>query len=114
MDENGLLQYDYTKDARFALLRDPQADKNSQEYKEQYAIYQAMKLQFIAEGFNFENQPEFYLPRAYTYKEATSVKSFAEMCFGHYDKNTQMLAKHTFVGALFLHFRTFISAKMEQ
>ena len=114
LNEDGLLQYDFTKDQRFTLLHDKTADKTSIKYKEQLALYNAMKAQFEAEGFDFSYQPEFYLPRAYTYQEATSIKSFSELCFGHYDKNTQMMAKHTFVGALFLHFRTYISAKLEQ
>lgn len=40
------------------------------------------------------------LPRAYTLKESASLKSFAELCFGHYDRSTQMLIKHQFLGAL--------------
>ena len=114
LNEDGLLQYDFAKDKRFDLLHDKTSDKTSIKYKEQLALYNAMKTQFEAEGFDFSYQPEFYLPRAYTYQEATSIKSFSELCFGHYDKNTQMMAKHTFVGALFLHFRTYISAKLEQ
>ena len=27
-----------------------------------------------------------------------SIKSFSELCFGHYDKNTQMIAKQMFMG----------------
>lgn len=88
------------------------ANKDSKEYKAQHGLYEAMRIQFNKEGFSInEGEP---LPRAYTVQEATSIKSFAEMCFGHYDKNTQMLAKHMFMGAMMLHFRTFISAKLEQ
>jgi hypothetical protein len=36
------------------------------------------------------------------------------MCFGHYDRSSQMLAKHKFLGAFFLQFKTFLSAKAEQ
>jgi hypothetical protein len=54
------------------------------------------------------------LPRAYTIIEGTSIKSFADMCFGHYDKSSQMLMKHKFFGAFYLQFKTFLSAKAEQ
>lgn len=106
------LEYDFSKDARFDLLFKDTSDKNSEEYKKQHALYTAMRLQFAKEGEIIEEgQP---LPRAYTNQEANSIKSFAELCFGHYDKNTQMLAKKMFLGAMMLQFRTFISAKLEQ
>ncbi len=38
------------------------------------------------------------MPRAYTLQEGNSIKSFADLCFGHYDKNTQMLAKYKPLG----------------
>jgi hypothetical protein len=68
---------------------------------------------YTIEQFN-ANKPIPPLPRAYTFREGLSIKSFADLCFGHYDKNTQMLAKHAFLGSFFLQFRTFISAKLEQ
>lgn len=112
LNENDELIYDFKKDKRFSLLNDVGANKDSKEYKAQHGLYEAMRIQFNKEGFSInEGEP---LPRAYTVQEATSIKSFAEMCFGHYDKNTQMLAKHMFMGAMMLHFRTFISAKLEQ
>jgi len=77
-----------------------------------------MRDQFIREGFDIPSeesgQPIPPLPRAYTLQEGQSIKSFADLCFGHYDKNTQMLAKHMFLGAFALQFRTFLSAKLEQ
>ena len=117
-DEYGRVQYDFTTDKRFDLLNDPNADKKSKEYKEQHALYLAMRDQFIREGFDIPSeesgQPIPPLPRAYTLQEGQSIKSFADLCFGHYDKNTQMLAKHMFLGAFALQFRTFLSAKLEQ
>ena len=106
------LVYDFKKDKRFNLLNDSLANKNSEEYKKQRALYTTMLEQFNREGNNLKDGDP--LPKAYTAREAASVKSFADMCFGHYDKNTQMLAKHMFLGSFFLQFRTFISAKLEQ
>lgn len=109
---NDQLVYDFKKDKRFNLLSDSKADKNSLEYKKQHALYTAMREQFNREGWNIQDGDD--LPRAYTIQEGTSIKSFAELCFGHYDKSTQMLMKQMFLGAMILQFRTFLSAKFEQ
>lgn len=93
-------------------MSDSKADKNSLEYKKQHALYTAMREQFNREGWNIQDGDD--LPRAYTIQEGTSIKSFAELCFGHYDKSTQMLMKQMFLGAMILQFRTFLSAKFEQ
>lgn len=106
------LVYDFKKDARFSLLNDSSADKKSVKYKKQKALYTTMREQFNREGWHLQDGDA--LPRAYTIQESTSIKSFAEMCFGHYDRSTQMLMKHMFLGSLLLQFRTFVSAKMEQ
>lgn len=116
--DDGKLVYDFNKDKRFNLLNDKNANKNSNEYKSQLSLYLTMVEQFRKEGYKIpifklgEEIPA--LPRAYTLQEGNSIKSFADLCFGHYDKNTQMLAKHMFLGSFFLQFRTFLSAKLEQ
>lgn len=112
IDENDNLCYDFKKDKRFALLNDPNTNKNSEEYRKQRALYTAYREQFNKEGYRILDGQD--LPRAYTIKEGTSIKSFADMCFGHYDKSSQMLMKHKFFGAFFLQFKTFLSAKAEQ
>lgn len=109
--ENNKLIYDFSKDSRFNLLFKPNSDKSTKEYREQHSLYTAMREQFNKEGYNLAEGDA--LPRAYTVKEATSIKSFSDMCFGHYDKDQQMLAKHKFIGAFMLHFKTFLSAKLE-
>lgn len=110
--EDEELIYDFKKDRRFSLLSDPNADKNSAEYRKQRGLYTAMRIQFNKEGYTLKDGDE--LPRAYTIQESTSIKSFADMCFGHYDRSSQMLMKHKFLGAFFLQFKTFLSAKAEQ
>lgn len=116
--EDGQLIYDFNKDKRFNLLNDKKANKESEEYKNQLSLYLTMAEQFRREGYKipaFKLGEEIpVLPRAYTLQEGNSIKSFADLCFGHYDKNTQMLAKHMFLGSFFLQFRTFLSAKLEQ
>lgn len=117
-DENGMLVYDFTKDKRFNLLNNPGVNINSEEYKSQLDLYLSMVDQFRVEGYHIpqivKGQKIPPLPRAYTIQEGLSIKSFADLCFGHYDKRTQMLAKHMFLGSFFLQFRTFLSAKLEQ
>ena len=118
VDENDNLIYDFKKDKRFSLLHDPNADKSSIEYRKQRGLYTAYREQFNREGYVKSDGSQLKdgddLPRAYTIKEGTSIKSFADMCFGHYDKSSQMLMKHKFFGAFFLQFKTFLSAKAEQ
>ena len=109
--KNNRLVYEFKKDKRFNLLNDPNANKDSKEYKQQHALYTTMREQFNREGFNLIEGDA--LPRAYTTQESASIKSFADMAFGHYDKDQQMLAKHQFLGAFMLHFKTFLSAKLE-
>lgn len=106
------LVYDFKSDERFSLLNDPKADKNSEKYREQRGLYMTMLEQFNREGWHLKVGDD--LPRAYTIQEGTSIKAFAELCFGHYDRSTQMLCKHMFLGSFFLQFRTFLSSKLEQ
>lgn len=106
------LVYNFKKDGRFDVFNDSKADKNSKKYRDQQGLYIAMLEQFNKEGYNLKYGDD--LPAAYTSRESTSVRSFAELCFGHYDKNTQMLAKHMFMGSMWLQFKTFLSAKLEQ
>ena len=118
LNEDGVLVYDFDSDERFNLLNKPGVDKNSSEYKKQLGTYIALRQQFLKEGFSIppikENEPIAKLPRAYTFQEGQSIKTFADMCFGHYDKETQMMLKHRFLGAFMLQFKTYYSAKLEQ
>lgn len=118
MNEDGVLVYDFDSDERFNLLNKPGVDKNSSEYKKQLGTYIALRQQFLKEGFSIppikEGEPIAKLPRAYTFQEGQSIKTFADMCFGHYDKETQMMLKHRFLGAFMLQFKTYYSAKLEQ
>lgn len=107
-----VLVYNFKKDNRFNLLHDSSVNKQSDEYRRQNGLYVAMLNQFNKEGWNLKYGDD--LPRAYTIQEATSIKSFAELCFGHYDRSTQMLAKSMFLGSMILHFKTFVSSKIEQ
>jgi hypothetical protein len=109
---NDELIYDFKKDKRFSLLSDPNANKNTEEYRKQRGLYTTMLEMFNQEGYNLKDGDA--LPKAYTNREATSIKSFSDLCYGHYDKNTQLLCKNMFLGSFFFQFKTFISAKLEQ
>lgn len=106
------LVYDFKKDERFSLLNDSNADKSTEKYRKQRGLYISMLEQFNREGYNLQDGDD--LPKAYTNREANSIKSFSDLCYGHYDKNTQLLAKHMLLGSFFLQFKTFISSKLEQ
>ncbi len=111
---NDQLIYDFNKDKRFNLLVDSNSDKNTKAYKDQYALYLSMVEQFNTEGYNIDATKLESLPRAYTSREAMGIKNIADTCYGHYDKDTQLMAKNTFLGAFFFQFRTFVTAKLEQ
>ena len=85
---NEELVYDFKKDKRFSLLHSANPNVNSEEYRKQHALYITMLEQFNREGYNLKDGDA--LPKAYTARESASIKSFADMCFGHYDKNTQI------------------------
>lgn len=110
--------YDFNSDERFNLLNKLNVNKESAEYKKQLGNYITLRQQFIKEGYKIDPIKEGEsippLPRAYTLQEGQSIKNFADLCFGHYDKETQMLLKHQFMGAFLLQFKTYYSAKLEQ
>ena len=54
------------------------------------------------------------LPRAYTVKEAESIKSMADMVYGYYSHEKKSLIQSTTAGALFMQMNTFWSSKKNQ
>ena len=63
--------------------------QGSQEYNEAYARYLVAAKQFQEEGVLNEDGTEFKigdaLPRAYTNKEASSMKAIADNVYGYYN-----------------------------
>jgi len=54
------------------------------------------------------------LPRAYTVREAESIKSMADLVYGYYSHEKKSLIQSTTVGALFMQMNTYWSSKKNQ
>ncbi len=115
LNEDGELVYDFKKDKRFSVYSSGQT--HHPKYKEQRSLYLANLEQLNREGFKKDGKILYEgddLPRAYTSKESMGIRNLADLCFGHYDKATAMLWKNTLLGGMLTHYRTFLTAKIEQ
>ena len=114
--KDGKLVYDYKKDKRYeAMFTSP---KGSQEYNEAYARYLVAAKQFQEEGVLNDDGTEFKigdaLPRAYTNKEASSMKAIADNIYGYYNNETKSMMGSMLLGGLFTQMKTYWSAKKNQ
>ena len=118
IDENGVLVYDFKKDKRFQHLINN--DTDSPEYIKEKSLYLTMIDDFNRTGFknpdgsdlNGENLDA--LPQAYTRQEGQSIKNYADFLYGHYDDESRSLLCDTMFGSIFLQYKTFLTAKLEQ
>jgi hypothetical protein len=54
------------------------------------------------------------LPKAYTNRQRDSLKSFSDLCFGYYDKETKSDFYKTVIGVTFKQFMAYGSSKLMQ
>lgn len=54
------------------------------------------------------------MPRAYSSKEAQSIKTYGDILYGHYDKVNGASMNKSFIGAFILQFKVFTTGKLEQ
>lgn len=126
IDKDGRLVYDWTKDLRFSKFAEAVKNGNPHsmdpEVAEQRSRYYAIAQQFVNEhvrnsdGELFKldmNNPQ-PLPRAYTNKQAESMKSLGDNIYGYYSHEKKSLIMSTCVGSLWLQFRTYWSGKKNQ
>lgn len=115
---DGKLVYDCKLDKRFDLLFKENADKNSAEYKKQLGLYYTMAQEFIAEGImkpeDLDLQHPKPLPRAYTNKQAESMKALGDRIYGYYSHEKKSLIQATTIGSLFFQMNTYWSSKKNQ
>ena len=102
-DKDGVqrLVYDMKKDKRFDLLVQYKGDVSKvpshlrEKYKQQLGLYEAMREDMNKERTYDDQIPEVtkdkvvYFTKAYTNLQRDSFKSFADMSFGYYDKETK-------------------------
>ena len=113
---NEYLKYDMNKDSRYDVFARYRNRKSAiptnlkDKFEQQYGLYIAVRDEFVErDGFNITENGD--LPQAYTSREAESFKSFADMSFGYYDKETKALFNKTTIGMFFKMFMTYLSAK---
>lgn len=118
LDENGILKYDFTKDKRFEHLVNN--DTSNENYLKEKSLYITMIDYFKQEGFKNADGSELNadrldpLPQAYTRQEAQSIKNYADYLYGHYDEESKSLLYDTFLGSIFLQYKTFLTSRLEQ
>lgn len=118
LDANGDLVYDIKKDKRFEHL--VKGDKSDPNYLKELSLYQKMMEDLNREGFRKPDGSKYSLtdienlPQAYTRQEAEGIKNYADYLYGHYDEESKSLLCNTFVGSLFLQYKTFLTSKLEQ
>ena len=124
-DKDGVqrLVYDMKKDKRFNLLVQYKGDVSKvpthlkEKYKQQLGLYEAMREDMNKERTYDDQIPEVtkdkvvYFTKAYTNLQRDSFKSFADMSFGYYDKETKAWFFKTAVGGIFKMFMAYLSAK---
>ena len=121
---DGKLTYDVMKDPRFAKFTSKNPNFNDPEYWQQKAMFEQYVQEFNKSGFTKENgekltitpdeQGNYYLPRPYLQREVDTFKNYADMLYGHYDDESKALINDTFLGAFWLQYKTFVTAKIER
>lgn len=126
INEDGELVYDPRKDERYAYYF---ANRNKYKVNGKYIYtdkdpkYTTQRSLYLAnlEIFNGEqmavNEPllseEDLIPRAYTTKEKSSIKTFIDTAYGHYDHETTPLIFHKTAGILFGQFLRYYPDKVK-
>lgn len=123
INDNGELIYDWKKDKRFSkFAANPTLKTSDTEYNKQKSLYYTLAKQFVIEHAKDRNGNEFVLdmsnpkplPRAYTNKQAESMKSLGDDIYGYYSHEKKSLIMSTMLGSMWLQFKTYWSGKKNQ
>lgn len=126
---NGRLEYNWKEDKRFDKFANwtEEQYKNASaedkaEYNKQKALYIAMAKEFVETGFKNPDGSDFVLdlnkkyalPRAYTNRQAESMKELADKIYGYYSHEKRSLIQSNTIGAMFFQMFTYASSKKNQ
>lgn len=124
---DGKMVYDVTKDKRFEYYlknRDKYKDSNGNyipaktdaEYNKQRNLYILLVDQLNQEKSEEDSllTENDLITKAYSEKERASFKSFTDMAYGYYDKDSQSQLNNTFFGMVWMQFLQFWPGKMRQ
>ena len=120
LNKDGELIYDWKKDKRFEAFANGRI--NDPKYNEQKTRYYTIAKQFVVEHTKNKDGSDFELnmknprplPRAYTNKEAESMKSLGDDIYGYYSHEKKSLIMSTLLGGMWLQFKTYWSSKKNQ
>lgn len=116
LDADGFLKYNWKKDKRFAAY--VAGDTSHKDYLYQKTLYLKYIEEYNRIGYKKADGTEYKegddLPQAYPPREGQRLKNFADLLYGHYDDESRSLINDTFVGAFFMQYKTFVTAKIEQ
>lgn len=118
------LIYNFKKDGRFQHLINNQ---KGPEYDKELGLYIQMARQFELEGTLNDDGTQFRLdmseinqgkikdlPRAYTNKQAESIKALGDKIYGYYSHEKKSLMQSYTIGALLFQMHTYWSSKKNQ
>lgn len=120
------LVYDMKKDKRFDIFCkfngniDACPARLKDDFKKQKALYEIMRDDMkdddhpLVDPDKAETSKDWMLYKAYTNKQRDSMKSFADLTFGYYDKEVKAEFFKTAVGGIFKQFMSYMTAKKTQ
>lgn len=123
LNKDGELVYNWKEDKRFEkFAANPNLKTNDPEYNKQKSLYYTVANQFVVEHTKNANGTPFEvnmsnpmpLPRAYTTKEAESIKNVGDSIYGYYSHERKSLIQATALGSMWLQFKTYWSSKKDQ
>lgn len=119
--KDGIYQYDFSKDERFKVLTNK--DVKNPKYIEALMLYNTIVEDINSRPIDFDGKVLPYLevggdvnplPIGYTANEVQSIRNYADLLYGHYNSENQMLFQDKFLGHYLMQYRTFASSRIEQ
>ncbi len=112
-EKDGELIYDWKLDKRFNIYS--KGLKSHPEYDKQRGLYLTLLNEFNKQKLTPEPLVEGNaLPQAYTYNDIESLKQFSNLIHGYYDQDSKMLMQATWFGTMFIQFKNWLRAKIDQ
>jgi len=110
---NDRLVYNEKLDKRFSLYTNNKAmpdSRKTEEYKKQEALYKVIRQELESEPGGIK-EGDGTLARAYTSRQATAMRTFANDIHGNYDAVDRSTFDKTAFGRIFLQFKGWLTVK---
>lgn len=112
--KNEEIKYDWKKDKRFSIYA--KGDTSNPKYNEQRAAWLSLINGFRNEfpDMEFKESLTQELPFPYLRKQIDGFKNYADTIYGFYDTDVKSMAEKTFLGMVFMQFRTYLSGSLKK